>query len=134
MPRLYGTTFLVGLSASLSIISSGNAADRFFEGQWQKSSQAPASIGIIQYGETVAIFSEAGWAMALLQPQSGGMLASGEGRWTLNADTRSVSVNVTIGYRNDFLYLLVLPKDGSRAAEYKIIMERVEPKPTNRRA
>jgi len=130
MQRLHGRVFLFGLAVSLLLASSSNAAVQLFAGQWQKSGSSEASIGIIQHGETVAIFSKKGWAMALLRPQSNGLLASGEGKWILNAQSASVRVNVTIGYRNECLYLLASPKDGSGSAEYKLIMERVEPEET----
>lgn len=134
MPRFYGKMIFVGLLASLAVPLSGNAADRLFEGQWQKSEGAPETIGIIQHGETTAIFSKAGWAMASLQPETGGVLASGEGKWTITANSPPENVRVTVGYRNDRLYLLVTPKDGGGSTEYKIIFERVEPKSKKRRA
>lgn len=44
------------------------------------------------------------------------------------------NVRVTVGYRNDRLYLLVAQKDGGGSTEYKIILERIEPKSKKRRA
>ncbi|MBB3963305.1 hypothetical protein [Rhizobium metallidurans] len=134
MPRLYGKIIFVVLLASFAVPLSGNAADRLLEGQWQTSEGAPETIGIIQYGETAAIFSKAGWAMASLQPETGGVLASGEGRWSITANSPPANVRVTVGYRNDRLHLLVAPKDGGGSTEYKIILERVEHKSKNRRA
>jgi hypothetical protein len=134
MPRVYGKIIFLGLLASLAVPISGNAADRLLEGQWQKSEGAPETIGIIQYGETTAIFSKAGWAMATLQPKTGGVLASGDGRWTITANSSPANVRVTVGYRNGRLYLLVTPKDVGGSTEYKIILERIEPKSKNRRA
>ena len=131
MPRSYGRAFLISLAILFAMISSGNAA-QFFAGRWHNSGESPASIGIIQYGETVALFSKAGWAIVLLVPETGGMLASGEGKWSFN-NTSSVIVNVTIGYRGDRLYLLIVPKDENGPTEYKIIMDRIEPKLANRR-
>ncbi|MGV2108832.1 hypothetical protein ACQZ4X_22500 [Agrobacterium vitis] len=59
--------------------------------------------------------------MALLVSEAGGMLASGEGKWNLRK-TSSVIVNITIGYRDNRVYLLIVPKDRDGTAEYKIIM------------
>ncbi|MEX2693135.1 hypothetical protein [Rhizobium mongolense] len=131
MSRSYGKTFLISLAIFSAMISSGNAA-QFFAGRWHSSGESPVEIGLIQYGETVALFSKAGWAMVLLAPETGGMLASGEGKWSFN-DTSSVIVNVTIGYRGDRLYLLIVPKNARGPAEYKIITDRIEPKLANRR-
>lgn len=131
MPRCYGKFCFISLLTFLSVISSGHAA-HFFAGRWSYSEEPSSSIGIVQYGKTVAIFSEAGWAMAMLIPKTGGKLASGEGKWNVSK-TESVIVNITIGYRDDRVYLLIVPKDKSRSAEYKIIMKRIGPKLTNRR-
>lgn len=131
MPRSYGNTFLFSLAIFFAMISSGSAA-QFFAGRWHYSGESPVSIGVIQYGETVALFSKAGWAMLLLAPEAGGILASGEGNWSFD-NTSTAIVNVTIGYRGDRLYLLIVPKDESGPAEYKIILDRIEPKLANRR-
>lgn len=125
MPRFYGKVFLFSLVIFVSLISSVNAA-QFFAGRWHNAGESSSAIGIIQYGETVAILSEAGWAMTLLVPETGGMLASGEGKWNLSK-TASVIVNITIGYRDNRVYLRIVPKDRDGFAEYKIIMERIEP-------
>lgn len=53
------------------------------------------------------------------------MLALGEGKWTITANS-PLRTYVTVGYRNDRLYL-VTPKDEGGSTEYKIIFERVEP-------
>jgi hypothetical protein len=131
MPRSYGNTFLFSLAIFFAMISSGSAA-QFFAGRWHYSGESPVSIGVFQYGETVALFSKAGWAMLLLAPEAGGILASGEGNWSFD-NTSTAIVNVTIGYRGDRLYLLIVPKDESGPAEYKIILDRIEPKLANRR-
>jgi len=72
--------------------------------------------------------------MAILQRETGGVLASGDGRWTITANSSPANVRVTVGYRNDRLYLFVAPKDVGGSTEYKIILERIEPKSKNRRA
>lgn len=71
--------------------------------------------------------------MATLQPETGGVLASGDGRWTMTTNSSPANVRVTVGYRKDRLYLLVTPKDVGGSTEYKIILERIEPKSKNRR-
>ncbi len=131
MPRTYRKTFLTSLAIFFAMISSGSAA-QLFARRWHYSGDASVSIGIIQYGETVALFSSAGCAMLLMTPQAGGMLASGEGQWSFN-NTSTATVNVTIGYRGDRLYLLIVPKDQRGPAEIKTIMDRIEPKLPNRR-
>lgn len=117
------------MAAFLAMVSHGNAADRFFEGRWQASDKAHTSIGIIQYGDTIEIFSEAGFATGFLQSASGGSLGSGQGKWTLNAGTAPVVVNVTIAYHDGSLHLLIVPKE---ERSRKLILRRVEP-PANRR-
>lgn len=131
MPRCYGKFCFISLLTFLSVISSGHAA-QFFAGRWSHSEEPSSAIGIIQYGKTVAILSEAGWAMAVLVPKAGGKLASGEGKWNVSK-TSSVIVNITIGYSDDRVYILIVPKDRDDVAKHKIIMERIGPKLTNRR-
>lgn len=131
MSRSYGKTFLISLAIFLAMISSGRAA-QLFAGRWHHSGETPVSIGVIQDGETVALFSKAGWGMLLLAPGAGGMLASGTGRWNCSG-TSTVKVDVAIGYREDRLYLLIVPKDKSVPAEYKVILDRIEPTLANRK-
>lgn len=125
-----GKVFLISVAIVFAMSSAGRAA-QLFTGRWHSSEGQPVSIGIIQDGETVALFSEAGWAMLLLAPDSAGMLASGQGKWRFN-DSSSAMVEVTIGYRDDRLYLSIAPKDESGPSEHKIILDRIELRLPNR--
>ncbi|MCD2177233.1 hypothetical protein [Rhizobium sp. C1] len=131
MPSSIWKTFLISLTLVFAMSSAGRAA-QLFTGRWHNSEGQPVSIGVVQDGETVALFSEAGWAMLLLAPDSGGMLASGQGKWSFN-DSSSATVDVTIGYRDDRLYLSIVSKDESGHSAYKIILDRIELRLPNRR-
>lgn len=131
MPRSIWNAFLISLALVFAMSSAGRAA-QLLTGRWYNSEGQPVSIGVVQDGETVALFSEAGWAILLLVPDSGGMLASGQGKWSFN-DSSSATVDVTIGYRDDRLYLSIVSKDESGHSAYKIILDRIELRLPNRR-
>lgn len=131
MSRTIVKAFSISMAIFLVAISPVNAA-QLFAGRWRSSGESPLSIAIIQYGETVTVFSKAGWAMLVLAPETGGMLASGKGKWSFN-DTPSSIVDVTIGYRSDRLYLLIVPTDATGSANHKVILDRTELRPPNRR-
>lgn len=129
--RSNGETFLISLAIFLAVISSGNAS-QLFAGRWHSTGETPLSIGIIQDGETVSLFSKSGWAVLVQAPDAGGVLASGTGKWIFN-NTPSAIVDVTLGYRGDRLYLLVVSKGASKPTKYMVILDRLELRLPNRR-
>lgn len=121
----YARTLLLSLAMFGCTISSGYA-DQVVAGQWRTYGPSPIFLGVVQHGETVLIFSRSGYAMAMLSVNGGGMLATGEGRSSFN-DLSPMSVSVTVGYKDDRLYLSIVSKSGKAATDRKIILERVDP-------
>jgi hypothetical protein len=115
---IHGKIVTASLAFWLAWGTAAQAAEHRLAGRWSNSS---VSVGVIQFGQTVFVFGKGGWSMGRLEPGAAGMLAVGEGSWTF--DARPGPATITVGEKDDHLYIIVLPIGASDNSEIKMILE-----------
>jgi hypothetical protein len=117
---IYGKVIVASVAIIVTWTSTTTAAEHRLAGRWGNTSNA---VGIIQSGQTVFVFSKNGWSLGRLQPRTAGGFATGQGAWTL--DAKAEPATVSVGVRNNHLYILVAPAGVGGSSEIKMILEPV---------
>jgi hypothetical protein len=120
---IHGKIVTASLALLLALGTIALAAEHRLAGRWRDSS---ANVGVIQFGQTVFVFGKGGWSVGRLEPGAAGMLAVGEGSWTF--DARPEPATITVGEKDDHLYIIVVPIGASDSSEIKMILEPNVPK------